>query len=153
MGKIAEWIRNHEILTLVLILLLISGGINLVIDFCDNRYEKFYPNTYSYEVALEEFERICGDYKVGEENEYESEYYKFYDNKGEAINDFMSLVCVFDGLYANGKVRHWYLMGNERIYQCCDKNRNLIAVRLLKHKRMGINWEPEYELNFYVEKQ
>lgn len=143
---------DHEILSIGIILLLVYGAIDLALGFIDKTYEKYYPNEYSYEVAIEEYERICGELRIWDENEYESEYYKYYDNKNEAINDFMNLVLVFDSIYANGKIRHWYVSGKERVYRCHDKDENLIAIRLLKHRRMGINWKSEYELNFFVEK-
>lgn len=152
MEKIKGWFRRHEIFSTLLLLILLCGGVTLLLNFLDKKYVKFYPNEYSYEIAIEEFERICGEYKIQEENEYESEYYKYYDNKNEAINNFMNLVLVFDGLYANGKIRHWYLLDKERVYQCHDKDENLIAIRLLKHRRGGLNWKPEYELGFYTEK-
>lgn len=152
MGKIKDWMSDHEILSTGICLLLFYGVIDLALGFVDKTYEKFYVNEHSYVVAVKEFERICGDFNVRENNEYESEYYKYYDCKNEAINDFMNLVLVFDGLYANGKTRHWYLSGKERVYRCHDKDENLIAIRLLKHRRMGLNWKPEYELDFFVEK-
>ena len=152
MWKIKEWMSSHETLCALIALLLFYGAVDIVLGFAGKTYVKYRSNEYSYEIAIEEFERVCGEYMVLTENEYESEYYKFYDNKAEAINDFMNLVLVFDGIYANGKIRHWYVWGKERVYRCCDKNKNRIAIRFLKHRRMGINWKPDYELTFFVEK-
>jgi hypothetical protein len=114
-------------------------------------YQKYRQNNKSYTLALKEFKRVCKGYKVWESNDYESEYYKLYDNRNEAINDFMRLAETFDAIYANGKFRHIYILGNERVYRCCDKDKNRIAIRVKKNKRIGLNWKPNYEINFFIE--
>ena len=88
MWKIKEWMSSHETLCALIALLLFYGAVDIVLGFAGKTYVKYRSNEYSYEIAIEEFERVCGEYMVLTENEYESEYYKFYDNKAEAINDF-----------------------------------------------------------------
>ena len=152
MERIKEWFSSHEILSAFLFVVALNICLSKTLDFFSKTYEKFYINEYSYELAISEFERICDEYDIVKEDEYEAEYHKSYINKDEAINDFMDLALVCDGLYANGKLRHWYISSKERVYRCQDKDRNLIAIRFIKHKRYGINWKPTYELQFFVEK-
>lgn len=118
------------------------------------KYQKFYPNEHSYFWAVNQFKRVC-EKSTDESDEYGIEYHKFYDSRGQAINDFMTLARMLDRKYANGKFRHIYVSGTERIYQCCDKKRRLIALHFVKH-RAGFHfgsWESSfYEIEFYVEK-
>lgn len=159
MGKIKEWFSDYPAVIWIAFLLLCCLGFSIIKEFFDNTYSKFYPNEYSYTIAVDEFKRIIPEYGVEKDDEYESEYYEFYDNKSEAISCFLLLANRLDTRYANGKFRHWYL-GKERIYQCYDKDRNLIAVRFKKHR--GAFWsgwggwderKPFYMIEFYVEKE
>lgn len=152
MGNIKEWFRSHEILSAILIILLLNGSISLLLDFFGKTYEEYRSNEYSSEIAEQEFSRICGEGHVRDDNGYEVHYSKTYSNKSEAINDFMRLAYIYDNYYANGKFRHIYVLGKERIYRCCDKDRNRVAIRVIKHRRMGINWKAEYEINLFVER-
>lgn len=152
MGKIKDWFRSHEILSTILIILLLYGSIFLLLDFFGKTYEEYRPNKYSSEIAEKEFNRICGEGYVWDDKGYEVDYSKTYYNKSEAINDFMRLAYIYDGYFADGKFRHIYVLGKERIYRCCDKDRNRIALRVIKHRRMGINWKAEYEINLFVER-
>ena len=160
MGKIREWFQNHKILGAIVILLLAWGGIDLALGFFGKTYKKFYPNECSFSVAIREYKRICEDYNASEEDEFGVEYDQFYDKKGDAVNSFMLLVRCLDKHYANGKFRHCYVLGKERIYQCYDRDKKLIAVRLSRHT--GGFWlgfgggvdemMPFYSIQFYVEK-
>lgn len=160
MGKIREWFREHSTLSTILCLLLTWGCIDLALDFFGKTYKKFYPNECPSYVAVREYERICDDHKVSEEDEFGAEYVQFYDKKGDAVNNFMLLVRSLDKQYANGKFRHCYVLGKERIYQCYDKDKKLIAVRLSRHT--GGFWlgfgggfdemKPFYSIQFYVER-
>jgi hypothetical protein len=153
MGKIKEWFSGHENTTIFISILLIYIISTAIPNIIGKTYEKYHTNKHSYEYAIREFERVCGKGHLWENRGYESEYLKFYDNKDEAINDFMSLATMYNTIYANGKFRHWYIWSKERVYRCCDRNKNRIALRYLKHKREGVNWKPTYEISFYVEKE
>lgn len=149
MGKIKRWLSDLSEVSLVIvyaaIVIAVSG---VATSFFGKRYQKFYPNQCSSSVAVSEFKRICGPRYSAEEDEYGKELSKFFDSRGEAVHNFMSIVHRLNNNYANGKFWHCYL-GNERIYQCYDKNKNLIAVRLKRYKD---GWESFYEMNLYVEK-
>lgn len=159
MEKIKEWLSNHNIFIYIVGLLLILGSIGLFDNLIGKRYQKFYSNQHTSSIAVNEFKGICKGYKLDEDNECEKEYYVYYDNKREAISSFMILAHRLNNKYANGSFCHCYL-GCERIYQCYDKKKNLIAVALFKHK--GGFWlgygggfeemKPFYEIRFYVEK-
>lgn len=152
MSKVRDWFEDHSVVACIGILLLISLGIDIVADLFGKTYEDFRQNKHPYTMAIEEFERLCGDYKVQSEDEYSAEFCRFYSSRNEAINNFMTLTHICDGLYANGKIWHIYALGKERVYRCWDCDQNIIAIRLVKHRRIGINWRAEYELDFYVEK-
>ena len=145
MGKLKE----IAIFILILIVLPVT-----VSNFCGKRYTKLYPNKSTQSWAVKQFKNICGK-STPNGSDGGVEYSVFYESKGAAINDFMALARSLDGKYANGKFRHLYVSGKERIYQCCDANRKLIALRYKKHPSgfyMG-NWESAfYEIQFYIEK-
>ena len=127
MGRIKDWFDNHEILGYIIIVIAIGMLWGLVSDFCGKTYDKLHHNKQSYSWSIAQFKRICEGYSVNEESDG-IEYYKYYDSRSQAINDFMALARSLDGKYANGKFRHIYIPRNERIYQCCDRNGKLIAV-------------------------
>ena len=156
MERIKDWIDDHGTLSFIIMLLLLCICINSISNFCGKTYKKFYPNKCPSDYAITEFQSICRDYAVSEDDSRVS--YLFFDDKREAVGCFMLLVNRLDSHYANGKFRHWYVLNKERIYQCYDRDKNLIAVRLSKHK--GAFWsgfggwderKPFYELQFYVE--
>lgn len=132
---------------------LVSWGTS---ELFGKRYQKFYPNEHTSSFAIHEFKRTIGKCSK-EEDEYGVEYCKFYDSRQEAIDDFMDVARSLDEYYANGKFLHLYVMRKERVYQCYDRKKNLIAVRFIKH-RAGIwhgykgEWKPFYEIDLYVEK-
>lgn len=151
MGKIKDWIMNLPSIVHLLILLVATNlAVNFVSAKFGRTYEKYYPNKNSYELALSEFKRICAGYSVEYEDEFESQYYEFYDDKNKAIGDFMTLAYALNKEYANGRFKHIYVLGKERIYRCCDKDKNRIAMRLRRHRVLG--YGTSYELNFFVEK-
>lgn len=148
-----EWIK--ECFKYALLIIFICVAQEVVSDFCGKTYVKLYPNKYSYQDAVVEFERICKGASIDEEDDEHAEYSKFYDNKAQAESSFMLLATALHEKYATGKFRHWYILGNEKIYRCCDKDKNIIALRYVKHKAgfyFG-DWEkPSYQIQFYIEK-
>ena len=165
MGKIKDWISDigywlselasvWAILIYGIVISVISLGVT---EFFGKKYDKFYDNKSSCSWAVTQFKNICGKPMSNKDGDG-IEYYKFYDSRGQAINDFMTLARMYDGKYANGKFRHLYVPRRERIYQCWDKDKRLIAVRFVKYKA-GIwygdwgEWKPSYEVDLYVEKE
>lgn len=165
MGKIKNWISDIKywlselsgvwiLLIFVVATSVISWGTS---EFLGRKYEKFYENNHSCTWSVTQFKNICGK-TLSNDDGGGIEYYKFYDSRGQAINDFMTLARMYDGKYANGKFRHLYVPRRERIYQCWDKDKRLIAVRFVKHKA-GIwygdweEWKPSYEVDLYIEKE
>lgn len=119
--------------------------------FFGTKYTKLYPNKESATIAVKEFKKICGNQKPTSKDDG-LEYNAFFDSKGEAVNCFMLLARRLNNVYANGKFRHCYL-GKERIYQCCDKDKRLIAMQLTRvsaDKEWGVE-KPFWIIDFYVE--
>jgi hypothetical protein len=140
-----------SILLFAIVVSLLSWGIS---ELFGKKYEKFYANKHSYSWAITQYKSVC-EQSSSHEDEEGVEYYKFYDSRSQAINDFMTLARMFDGKYANGKFRHLYLRKDERIYQCWDRNKKLIAIHFVKHKAgfyFGSWQKSSYEIEFYVEK-
>lgn len=154
-GKIKLWLYGlsgvWSIVLFFIMMSLISWGLP---EFFGKKYSKFYPNEYYSSWAVSKFKSVCeGSYSNTDESGVE--YYKFYDSRGEAVNDFMILARMFDSKYANGKFRHLYIPRKERIYQCWDTDNKLIAIHYIKHRGTFYfgSWEkPTYEIEFYVER-
>ena len=151
MEKIKSWFSNHNIFIYIVGFLIIMGSIGLFDNLIGKRYQKFYPNQYPSSIAVREFKSICKGYKLEDDNEYEKEYYVYYENRSEAINNFMTLAHRLNNQYANGAFNHCYI-GCERTYQCYDKKKNLIAVGLFKHRGNWGDFKTIYEIRFYIEK-
>lgn len=155
LDEIKYWLSELSgvwtLLLFFVVVSLISWGIS---ELFGKKYEKFYPNKQSYSWAVTQFKSVC-EKSTSESDEYGIEFRKFYDSRGQAVNDFMTLARMFDGKYANGKFRHLYVPRKERIYQCWDKQKRLIALHFVKH-RGGFyfgSWEKSfYEIEFYVER-
>lgn len=147
MGRIKGW---QSTILFVLALIVVPYAIN---EFCGKKYAKFYPNKCSRTWAVTQFKNICGS-SSPESSGDGIEYSKFYDNGSQARNDFMTLARSLDGKYANGEFRHIYVSRKERIYQCYDRNKKLIALRYIRHNAgfyMG-EWENAfYQIQFYIE--
>lgn len=155
MGKVKTWFSELSDIKLVLIFFVVVSVISWgASEIFGKKYEKFYANNHSCSWAVSQFKSICGN-TMSNDDGGGIEYYKFYDNRSQAINDFMTLARMLDGKYANGKFRHIYVPRKERIYQCWDKDRRLIALHFVKH-RAGFyfgSWEKAiYEIEFYVER-
>lgn len=165
MGKIKNWLSDirywfSELSGVwVLLLLVVVGSLAYwgITDFFGKEYEKFRPNYISCVWAESQFKNLCGPVMPHKEG-VGVEYCEFYDKRSQAINDFMALARMFDSQYANGKFRHIYVLRNERVYQCWDRDKRLIAIRFKKH-RAGIwygykgEWKPFYELDLYIQNE
>ena len=110
-------------------------------------------NNISYTEAVKEFKTLCDNGKLVDSDETFAEYADYYEDRGYAVRTFMILANRLDNLYGNGVFRHLYF-GSNRVYQCCDKNRNLIAIQLVRHRASPSfgYMKPYYEIDFYVEK-
>ena len=148
-----EKIKDLHPIWYILIIAVVAWGASGLLG---KRYQKFYPNVHNSSFAVHAFKSTIGNC-AKEEDEYGVEYYEFYDSRREAISDFMEVARSLDEYYANGEFKHLYVARKERVYQCCDRNKNLIAVRFIKH-RAGIwhgykgEWKPFYEVDLYIEK-
>lgn len=151
MGKIKDWFSSLSAWWVLLMFVLVSfvGG-EIFDNFCGKKYYNPYANKTSYSVAIREFESICGKGHLEDSDADYAEYSRYYDSRSQAMSAFMLLAHNLNEKYADGKFRHWYVWRNERIYQCIDKNENLIALHFIKRKA---GWESFYEIEFYVEKQ
>jgi hypothetical protein len=135
--------------------ILIFGLVSLAVvecgtSFLGDTYTKLYPNNNSYTLAKKEFKKICGYKKYSIEDEVGGVVYsQTYNVEEKAKGDFFALVYSLDEIYANGKFRHYYLFGDEKIYQCCDKDRRLIAVRLREYEERGE--DDFYEIEMFIE--
>ena len=140
-----------QILIFGLILFAIS---EVATGFFGKKYYNPHPNTQSYTLAVKEFKSVCGRC-TGEADDNGVEYSVYFDSKGEAINGFMTLAHRLNNTYSNGRFRHCYISGKERIYQCKDKHKNLIALRYIKYRAMPLQgkWKPLYCVQLYVEKE
>jgi hypothetical protein len=154
MEKIKNWFRElsngKTVLIFVIVVLFFSWGAS---ELFGKKYEKFYPNKCSRTWAVAQFKNICGS-SSPESSGDGIEYSKFYDNGSQAMNDFMILARSLDSKYANGEFRHMYVSRKERIYQCYDRNKKLIALRYVRHNAgfyMG-EWEKAfYQIQLYIE--
>lgn len=163
MGKIRNWLSDirywfselPDIWTVVIYFITLSLVVWGASEFFGKSYEKFYPNYLSCVWAETQFKNLCNQYSTHDEGDG-IEYCKFYDKRSQAVNDFMTLARAFDGRYANGKFRHLYIPRKERVYQCWDEDKRLIAVRFKKH-RAGVwygywdEWKPTYEIDLFIE--
>lgn len=146
MGRIKGWLPTTLFVLALIILFTING-------FCGKKYSKFYPNKCSRTWAVTQFKNICGS-SSPESSGDGIEYSKFYDNGSQAMNDFMILARSLDSKYANGEFRHMYVSRKERIYQCYDRNKKLIALRYVRHNAgyyMGEWTNAFYQIQLYIE--
>lgn len=140
-----------KIIALVLGIFLLTIITSLVSGFIGSTYKDFRPNNVSYKRAIKEFKFFCDDCKKGHNDEYSTEYYKWYENQDKAINDFMHVAETFNVLYSDGKFWHIYLWDDERVYVCNDKDEIKITLELKEYDG-GINWKPEYEVSLHIDK-
>lgn len=119
-------------------------------SFLGDTYTKLYPNNNSYTLAKKEFKNICGYKKYSIEDETGGiTYTQYYDVEEKAEGDFFALVYSLDEIYANGKFRHYYLFGDEKIYKCYDKDKRLIAVRFAEWE--DFDGEEFYSIEMFIE--
>lgn len=146
MKRIKRWIG---ILALIIVGSLIF---KLPTDFLSKTYTNSHPNSHSYYVALDEFEKVCGDKYLSDHEGVGTKYKRFYKDGRKAKSSFTKLAHTFNNIYADGRFCHIYLSRKERIYRCNDVDNKTISIRFIKHKGsyfMGKKQPPLYEIQFY----